>query len=242
MSRAGLIDLSGTKPCGLPLRQPLYGPGPYQYRDDRCLLLVYESDEDALLEVLPRELEPMDGNLVVMCFIDCPEVNDMGPHNFAMPCIPVRYGDYAGQFVPYLYTSTDASLACYREVQGWPAVLGETTLTAGDGQIRARVTRGGRAVMEASAEIGGEAITSLDFLPIILYKEIATLDGQRREVAYLETSTSRFEKISFQGGAGTLAFHGDERVARLRVREVKQALYGTMDDFYPETIRVLHRY
>jgi len=243
MPRAGRIDLrNGNHPRGLPLIEPLYGPGPYQYRGDNVLLLLYTCDEEALSEVLPSELEPLEGNLVVICCIDCPDVNDMGPHNFTMPCIPVRYGDYTGQYVPYLYTSTDASLACYREAQGWPAVLGETTMRVTGDRVQVEVTRAGRRVLEATAEVSGAEITSLDFLPIILYKEIPSLDGREREVAYLETSTSRFEKISFRAGSGTLVFHGDEPITRLRVGELTQALYGTMDDFYPETIRVLHRY
>jgi acetoacetate decarboxylase len=244
ISRRGKIDLGGTKPRGLPLLKPLYGPGPYQYKNDRCLLVIYESDEDAIREVLPRELEPLEGNTVAMCFFDCPDVSGIGPHNFTMPCIPVRYGKYTGQFVPYLYTSTDASLACYREAQGWPAVLGETTLSEEGDKVSASVRRNGREIIAATAEVGGNKITSLDFLPIILYKEIPALDGRKREVAYLETSTSRLENLNFRGGSGTLSFPdpGDDPVARLRPLKIQQALYGTLDDFYPQTIRILHKY
>ena len=243
-SRRGKINLGGTKPRGLPLLKPLYGPGPYRYKNDRCLLVIYEAPEDAIREVLPRELEPLDGNIVAMCFFDCPDVAGIGPHNFTMPCIPVRYGKYTGQFVPYLYTSTDASLACYREAQGWPAVLRETSLIEIEGKVRASVRRRGREIIAATAEVGGAAIASLDFLPIILYKEIPSLDGRKREVAYLETSTSRLENLNFHGGSGTLSFPdpGDDPVARLRPVKIHQALYGTLDDFYPETIRILHKY
>ena len=179
-----------------------------------------------------------------MCFFDCPNVTGIGAHNFTMPCIPVRYGNYTGQFVPYLYTSTDASLACYREMQGWPAVLGETTLIEIAGKVRARVRRSGREIIAATAEVGGDAIASLEFLPIILYKEIPSLDGRKREVAYLETSTSRFENLNFLSGSATLAFPdpGDDPVARLAPVKIQQALYGALDDFYPETIRILHKY
>jgi hypothetical protein len=98
--------------------------------------------------------------------------------------------------------------------------------------------------MIATAEVGGEAITSLDFLPIILYKEIPSLDGRKREVAYLETSTSRLENLDFRNGTAALSFPdpGDDPVARLRPVKIRQALYGTLDDFYPETIRILHQY
>src|SRR5712692_9140151 len=97
---------------------------------------------------------------------------------------------------------------------------------------------------DCQAEVGGEAITSLDFLPIILYKEIPSLDGSKREVAYLETSTSRLENLDFRSGSATLFFPdpGDDPVARLRPMKIQQALYGTLDDFYPQTIRILHSY
>ncbi|MCA1850268.1 MAG: acetoacetate decarboxylase family protein, partial [Acidobacteria bacterium] len=129
--------------------------------DDVVLIVVYEAEEASIREVLPRELEPLEGNAVAMCFFLCPEVTGIGPHNFTMPCVPVRYCDYAGQFVPYLYTSTDASLACYREGQGWPAVLGQTELTEAGGRVRARVTRNGREIIRAAATVGGAAINTL---------------------------------------------------------------------------------
>jgi acetoacetate decarboxylase len=240
--RGGDIEFSPDKPRGLPFLKPLYGLPPYQYTDDVVLMIVYEADEAAIREVLPRELEPMPGFTVAMCFFLCPEVTGMGAHNFAMPCIPVRYGDYAGQFVPYLYTSTDASLACYREMQGWPAVLGQTEITEAGGRVRARVIRHGREIMRATARVGGEAITALDFLPIILYKEIPSIDGQKCDQACFVTSTSLLTNLNFKAGTGELSFPdaGDDPVARLKPLKVTQALYGTLDDLYPESIRILN--
>jgi len=176
-----------------------------------------------------------------MCFFLCPEVTGMGPHNFTMPCIPVRYGDYVGQFVPYLYTSTDASLACYREGQGWPAVLGQTEIVEIGGTVRARVVRAGREIMRATATVSGAPIASLDFLPIILYKEIPSLDGKSCDAAYFVTSTSLLTNLILRSGSGDLNFGdpGDDPIARLKPVKISSALYGTLDDRYPETIRVL---
>jgi acetoacetate decarboxylase len=239
--RGGDVVLSADKPRGLPFLKPLYGSPPYQYTDDVVLMIVYEAEEAAIREVLPRELEPLPGNTVAMCFFLCPDVTGIGPHNFTMPCIPVRYGDYTGQFVPYLYTSTDASLACYREGQGWPAVLGQTEIMKEGGHIRGRVVCNGREIILAEAKVGGQVITSLDFLPIILYKEIPSIDGQGCDAAYFLTSTSLLTNLHFRSGDGELRFTdpGDDPVARLKPMKVSSALYGTMDDLYPESIRVL---
>src|SRR5918911_1550752 len=160
--RGGRIVLSADKPRGLPFLKPLYGLPPYQYTDDVVLMIVYEAEEAAIREVLPHELEPLPGNIVVMCFFLCPDVTGIGPHNFTMPCIPVRFGDYRGQFVPYLYTSTDASLACYREGQGWPAVLGQTEVEEAGGRVRASHAAGARSCAPAprSAASGSPRSTS----------------------------------------------------------------------------------
>jgi acetoacetate decarboxylase len=237
----GDIKLSAGRPRGLPMLKPLYGLPPYQYTDDVVLMIVYEAAEAAVREVLPRELEPVAGNTVAMCFFLCPEVTGIGPHNFTMPCIPVRYGDFTGQFVPYLYTSTEASLACYREGQGWPAMLGQTEITEARGLVRARVVREGREIMRATARVGGDAITSMDFLPVILYKEIPSMDGQSCDDAYFLTSTSLLTNLNFKAGSGELHFNDteDDLIARLKPLKITSALYGTMDDLYPESIRVL---
>jgi acetoacetate decarboxylase len=239
--RGGDFELSANKPGGLPFLKPLYGLPPYQYTGDVLLMIVYEADEVAIREVLPRELEPLPGNMVAMCFFLCPDVTGLGPHDFTMPCIPVRYGDYAGQFVPYLYTSTDASLAGYREGQGWPAVLGDTEIrNDGAGNIQARVVRNGREVVRAIVTVGGESITSLDFLPIILYKEIPNIDGTDCDVAYFMTSTSRLTNLDFKAGSGELSFTDpDDPIARLKPLKITSALFGTLDDYYPESVRIL---
>lgn len=239
--RGGDIELSADKPQGLPFLKPLYGLPPYQYVDDVVLIIAYQAEEAAIREVLPRELEPLPGNAIAMCFFLCPEVTGIGPHNFTMPCIPVRYGDYTGQFVPYLYTSTDASLACYREGQGWPAVLGQTEITEVEGRVHGRVVRNGREIIRATAKVSGEAITSIDFLPIILYKEIPSIDGKRCDDAYFLTSTSLLTNVNFKAGTGELDFPdpGDDPIARLKPVKINSALYGTLDDLYPESIRIL---
>src|SRR5262245_22613471 len=242
--RAGRLDFSRPKPLGMPSLAPLYGMGPYQYRGNICVIVSADAPEDAIRDVLPRELEPLDGNTVAWCLFVCPDVTGIGPHSFAMPCIACRYGDFVGQFVPYLYTSTEQSLACYREVQGWPARLGHVTIDEAGGKVRASVFRYGRELIKATGEVGGDTITKMDFSPIILYKEIPGLDTRTRDVARLVTSTSLLENLEFRAGPGKFDFddRSDDPITRLAPTQDVQLLHGTLDDLYPETIRVLHQY
>jgi hypothetical protein len=81
----------------------------------------------------------------------------------------------------------------------------------------------------------------MDFLPIILYKEIPSIDGRSCDEAYFLTSTSLLTNLNLRAGTGTLDFTdaGDDPIARLKPVKMTGALYGTLDDLYPETIRVL---
>jgi len=237
----GWVHLRPDRMIGLPFLKPLYEPGPYDYTNGMVLFITYRCDEAALRECLPRELEPLEGNYVAMTFFVWPEVTGMGPHSFSMPVVPVRYGDFEGSWIPYLFTSTDRSLACYREVQGWPAELGSVELTEAQGRVRARVTRNGREIMAATAEVSGEVGELAEFPPVILYKEIPSIDGTGLDVATFLTSTSKFTNVAFRNGMGTLAFTdpGEHPIARLKAMEIVGASFGSMDDHYPETIRLL---
>jgi len=237
----GTIELAPNTLRGLPFRKPLYGPGPYLYTDGMVLVVGYTCSEEAIRGCMPKELEPLEDLTVFMTFFQWPKVTGIGPHGFAMPLVPCTYGDYVGQWVPYLYTSTDASLACYRECQGWPAVLADIELTEGRGKVNARVLRGGREIVSATAEVGGDSITEMDFLPIILYKEIPNIDGTGTDVASYLTSTSLFTNLDFRAGTGTVSFPdpGDDPIAELVPENVTAVIYGSMDDEYPETIRLL---
>ena len=99
-------------------------------------------------------------------------------------------------------------------------------------------------MIKVTATVAGDKITQMDFLPIILYKEIPSLDGGSRDVGRLITTTSLFENLDFQAGPGTFVFDdkSEDPVTRLAPRSVSQVMYGTMDDLYPETYRILHQY
>lgn len=184
---------------------------------------------------------PSQDNMVVVGFFVCPEVTGIGPHTFTIMTIPVEYKGTPYHFCTYLYTSTDASLACYREVHGWPGVMGSTEITSNGEQFRARVVRGGHEIIAAEGKVGGEIITSIGF-PVLIYKEIPSHDGKRADVAQFVASTSLVTNVKLHAGTeGRIRISGatGDPIARLQPLEILQVTYGTLDDLYPETIQVI---
>jgi hypothetical protein len=212
--------------------------------DRQVLRLVDETDGAWLREVLSRDLDPLPAHTVAMCSVPCPDVSGIGPYDFEMPCTPLRCGDLIGQSVAYHYTSTAASPLCYRETPGPAgAILGEVAVVGVQGRARAGALRQRRKVLRASAEVGGDTLTSRDFLPMSFHREFTPVDGADSEAAYRAGSTSRFTNIRFQQGGGTLVFsdRSPDPRARFAPRRVLTARCGSLDDVFPELIRVLRR-
>ena len=70
---------------------------------------------------------------------------------------------------------------------------------------------------------------------------IPSIDGTGTDVACYVTSTSLFTNLDFRAGTGTVSFPdlGADPVAELVPETVTAVIYGSMDDEYPETIRLL---
>jgi acetoacetate decarboxylase len=235
----------GFKPAGIPMAAPSYGRGPYQFRGTRALMLIGPVAAEQARALLPPPLELLDDSIVIWTLMDCPDVTGIGAHNCACPAIPCRYGDVVGRFVPFLFTSTEASLLCFREVHGWAAILGETTIEQEGDRITGRVSRNGATVADVSAAIDGDQlIGAVPKTPTFLYKEIPSIDTESCDVSRLIATTSALENVALRAGSGRIDFPGgkDDPFSTLAPIQVDQVLFGTWDDIYPETARIIHRY
>lgn len=235
----------GFKPAGIPMVAPAYGPGPYHFRGTRALLLMGTVDPERVRAVLPPPLEPLEDSVVIWTLMDCPDVTGIGPHNCTCPALPCRYGDMIGQFVPFLITSTEASLLCFREVHGWAATLGETVIAQEGDRVTGLITRNGATIARLSATIDGDSvIREIPKMPTFLYKEIPSIDTESCDVSRLIATTSLLADIQLRTGSGEIAFPAADHdpFSTLVPAKVSQALYGTWDDIYPETARIIHQY
>ena len=117
----GRLDVSAL-PNNQPAAAPLYPPFPWKMFGGKAIVVNYETDMDAVLDLLPPELTPMTDPPIVSCFLN-------GGYEFAIgggaycEMAPLLYVMYQGEphifpWVVYLGEGTEEWFAAGREVLG----------------------------------------------------------------------------------------------------------------------------
>jgi acetoacetate decarboxylase len=117
----GRLDISAL-PNNQPASAPLYPPFPWKMFGGKAIVVNYETDMDAVLDLLPPELTPMTDPPIVSCFLN-------GGYEFAIgggaycemaPLLGVMYEGEPHIFpwVVYLGSGTEEWFAAGREVLG----------------------------------------------------------------------------------------------------------------------------
>lgn len=115
----GRLNVSAL-PNNQPAWAPLYPPMPYKMFGGKAIIVNYETDLDAVLDILPPELTPMTDPPIVSCYLN-------GGYDFATgggayaemaPLLTVMYeGEpHIHPFVVYLGEGTEEWFAAGREV------------------------------------------------------------------------------------------------------------------------------
>ncbi len=140
----------------MPLGAPLYAEPPFGGGDDGAVILMaYRADPEAVAWEVPEPLEPDGSGLMFGWAGDlCQPPHTMGLYHECVLGIKVRYEDYSGWYVPYIFVDHDMALTFEREIYGWPAALCDPTPLATVGsQVIGRCTRNGEELMHLSMNV-----------------------------------------------------------------------------------------
>lgn len=128
----GRLDMANL-PNNQPASMPLYPPFPWKMFGGKAIVVNYETDMDALLDILPPELTPMTDPPIVSCYLNAGYEFAIGGGAYAefAPLIPVLYeGEpHLYPFVVYLGDGTEEWFAAGREVLGDSKKMGVVKLT-----------------------------------------------------------------------------------------------------------------
>lgn len=110
----------------MPVDAPLYSKPPIYYTDAEAITFTYETDEEAVLDILPDELEvssPPTANLIFIRY----HFSSLGPYDEVILAINCLWQGSARSYIAHIVLNTDMPLAAGREVFGYPKKLAHIT-------------------------------------------------------------------------------------------------------------------
>jgi acetoacetate decarboxylase len=124
MKATDVMDLSS-----MPLASPSYPRGPYRFIDREYLIVIYESDPEAIREALPEPLQPDGSNTVLYEFISMPDSAGFGDYSESGVVIPALLNGEHVNFTAQMYLDDEPPIAGGREIWGFPKKNGNPKLS-----------------------------------------------------------------------------------------------------------------
>ena len=136
---------------------PLYSAPPFEFRDNRIMIVIFKTAPEVLRELVPEPLLPNPLNLMFV-YIGSLNIKDANAGRFnyleAGIGIPVVFSKTMtpGNYAVCLYLNEAMPIVGGREIFGWPKKDGKLTFTEKDGEIMGRVERLGKVLVSLSGK------------------------------------------------------------------------------------------
>jgi acetoacetate decarboxylase len=112
---------------GIPSDAPLYGKPPYYYRDLERMVISYETDAEAVANVLPEGLEVPDTATAALIFVNYP-FSTLGPYLETILTVGCLWEGQMTSLVAHIVVDTDPPQAAGREIWGFPKKIAHITM------------------------------------------------------------------------------------------------------------------
>ncbi len=123
-----------------PADAPLFQKPPFHYRGVESMIILYETEEEAALALLPEGLEIALPATVNINIFSAP-FTTLGSYNSAMIRINCLWQGQPKGYVCYQIVTGDAAMAAGREIWGYPKKLGHVKFTKENQMLTATVER-----------------------------------------------------------------------------------------------------
>jgi acetoacetate decarboxylase len=111
----------------MPLASPSYPKGPYRFIDREYLLIHYESDPEAIRDMLPEPLEP-DGNHVIFEWMKMLDSSGFGSYQESGINIAARWNGTPCNYSAMMFLDDESPTTGGREIWGFPKKIGQPDL------------------------------------------------------------------------------------------------------------------
>ncbi len=197
-----------------PVHAPLFPKPPFYYRGVESMVILYETEEEAALALVPEGLEIPSPATVSITVFSAP-FTTLGPYNSAMVRINCLWQGQPKGYVCYQIVTGDAAMAAGREIWGYPKKLGYVEFTKENQLLTAAVERPNAhrlctVAVRPEVPIDQENISSLSATlrpPNVCLKVIPSpIEGEGPLIAQLVESGGSTNVIELWQGTGSIHF------------------------------------
>jgi acetoacetate decarboxylase len=185
-----------TQPISMPWSSPIFGELPHRWQGVRMAAFPFTPRAGAVERILPPGMESVDGPGMVT-LLSYPETDFQHPFEEALVMVPVRVDETLGNYIPYIYVTTDEALIPGREIAGFPKKLAEIEWGRDGDRIHGSVTRWGKRILSIEGRVEGPmpeaaAAAATPDSPALNYKLIP---GPAGEIEIEEITKAQIELI-----------------------------------------------
>ena len=239
MAKAGKLTKEKFGFSG-PVDAPLFQKPPFYYRGVESIVVLYETEEEAALALLPEGLEISSPVTVSITLFNAP-FTTLGPYRSAIVRLHCLWKGMPKGYVCYQIVTGDAAMAAGREVWGYPKKLGHVELTKEEQVFVAAVERPRNhrictATVRPEVPLDQGAIASLAATlrpPAVCLKVVPSpVEGEGPSLAQLVESGGSANVSELWQGTGSLHFDAPSAIDpwhRLIVKRLIGTYYSKYD-------------
>lgn len=238
MGRRGKLSAEDTNEA-MPVDAPLYHKPPFHFRDVHAISINYETDEEALLSLLPNVLKLPEAPSATLMFIKYP-FSTLGPYEETILGIPCLLGGEERFYIPHIVLNSDAPLAAGREIYGYPKKLADIEITESSDGITGKMARPvGNLICSAGMRPQEPVEIPPDLVGVPTDSHSLALrvipdpgEGERPTIAQLVETNTKMSVKEVWTGPGWANYHSASSLDpwhRLDVKHVVSSTYQIYD-------------
>jgi acetoacetate decarboxylase len=219
----------------MPVDAPLYSQPPIYYKNVEALSFTYETDEDAVLDILPEGLEVTGPAIATVLIIKYP-FSTLGPYDEAILGVSCTFRGKPRFYIPHIVVHSDIPFAAGREIWGYPKKFAHITLEK-EGDLIIGTMERPRGNRICTAVVRPERplkIVETEKIPGISLRVIPNPDGSSiPSLAELIEVPPESTTIEAYSGVGFLQFNSVSTIDpwhKFKVKNLLSAVYRRYDN------------
>ncbi|MFA5889904.1 MAG: acetoacetate decarboxylase family protein [Actinomycetota bacterium] len=194
----------------IPRVSPLYPDPPYLYEGSRMAVAMYRIPPESAQALLPQGMQFGGLEACLAIFADY-QTSTVGAYHEVVFLVSAEYEGVHGFFCPFIYVTTDATLASGREIWGFPKKIAKISVDKKGDSVSASITRAGASI-ELRASVTNSAdpamVSALTAMPTFNEKIIPSADGLGVDVSAITSTSMTLTPSVALAGPGTIKISG----------------------------------